>query len=216
MAKISSEAIHEESDIESDSTAPLLDRFYANGVSKTLLQMTNFNCCEFDHLWHHRHTVLSKTFTLGRGEKTDVSPKDILFIVLCVMKAATNLDLMGEIFEKNGPTLQRLFSRAVEILTPVFYQDCVLNYFAMLSMTTLINNKAQLINVLCVLYGTGVIFQHANYPSGNMIEGKLYFSGKHKLYSFKTEVSVTSSGKVIDVTDHRPGSISYFVILGTT
>ncbi len=39
---MSSEAIHEESDIESDSAWPLFDCFYANGGSKTLLQMRDW------------------------------------------------------------------------------------------------------------------------------------------------------------------------------
>ncbi len=212
IAKYSSEAIHDESDIESDSKSPLFDRFYANGGSKTLLQMTNFNCREIDHLWHRCCTVLNEKFTLGRGKKTDVSPKDILFIVLCVVKTPTNWDLMGEIFEKKGPTLQRLFSRAVDILSPILYQDYVLDCFAKLSMTTLINKKAQFKNFPCALYATDVIFQQANRPSGNMLEGKHYFSGKHKLYGFKTEVSVTPSGQAVDVTDHSAGSISDFVI----
>ncbi len=109
IAKYPSEAIHEESDIESDSKSPLFDRFYANGGSKTLLQMTNFNCREIDHLWHRFHTVLNEKFTLGRGKKTDVSPKDILFIVLCVVKTPTNWDIMGEIFEKKDPHFSGCF-----------------------------------------------------------------------------------------------------------
>lgn len=212
MAKFASEAIHEESDIESDSTSPLFDSFYANGGSKTLLQMTNFNAREIDHLWHRCRTVLSTKFTLGRGKKTEVSPKDILFIVLCVIKAATNWDLMGEIFDKKGPTLQRLFSRAVDILSPVLYKDCVVGHMTKLSMTNLISKRAQFKNFPCALYATDVIFQQANRPSGNMLEGKLYFSGKHKLYGFKTEVSVTPSGQAVDSTDHKPGSIADIVI----
>ncbi len=56
----------------------------------------------------------------------DVSSKDILFVVLCVVKAATNLDLMGEILKK-GPTLQRLFPQVVSIFIPLLYQEYVLN-----------------------------------------------------------------------------------------
>ncbi len=50
IAKYPSEAIREQSDIESDSKSPLFDHFYANEGSKTLLQMTNFNCRELNHL----------------------------------------------------------------------------------------------------------------------------------------------------------------------
>ncbi len=90
MANTPKEAFHEESDLENNSAAPLFDRFYDIRGSKTLLQMTKFNYCEIDHLWHCCHIVLTKKFTLGQGKNTGVSPKDILFIVLCVVKAEIN------------------------------------------------------------------------------------------------------------------------------
>ncbi len=40
-----------------------------------------------------------------------------------------------------------------------------------------------------------------------MLECKCYFSGKHKLYCHKTEVTVTPTGLAIDTTEHKPGSI---------
>ncbi len=45
-----------------------------------------------------------------------------------------------------------------------------------------------------------------------LLEGKLYFSGKHKLYGYKTEISVAPTGHVIDVTAHKPGIVSDLVI----
>jgi hypothetical protein len=100
MAGLPTDAIHDESDVENDSLSPIFDRFYANGGSQTLIEMSNFNFNEIERLWHRCSTVLTQSFMLGRGKKTDVAPKDLLFIVLCVLKAATNWDLMGEIFEK--------------------------------------------------------------------------------------------------------------------
>ncbi|ETV99002.1 hypothetical protein H310_08475 [Aphanomyces invadans] len=47
-------------------------------------------------------------------------------------------------------------------------------------------------------------FQPANRPSGSFVESKRYFSGKHKLYGYKIE----ASGVYVDVSDHRPGSVS--------
>ena len=57
-------------------------------------------------------------------------------------------------------------------------------------------------------YATEVKFQQCNRPSGNMSEGKVYFSVKHKLYGYKVEVSVLPSGLAIGCTKHYPGSIS--------
>lgn len=100
MAGLSTDAIHDESDVENDSQSPIFDRFYTNGGSQMLIEISNFTFNEIERLWHRCRTILTQTLTLGRGKKTDVAPKDLLFIVLCVLKAATNWDLMGEIFEK--------------------------------------------------------------------------------------------------------------------
>ena len=65
-----------------------------------LIEISNLTLNKIDHLWHSYCTIFMQTLMLGRGKKTDVAPKDLLFIVLCVLKAATNWDLMVEIFEK--------------------------------------------------------------------------------------------------------------------
>ncbi len=131
-----------------------------------------------------------------------MAPKDLLFIVLCLLKAATNWDLMGEICEKKGLTLQRLFSHVVDLLSPLLYQDCINHYYSKLSMAHIIKKGNQFKHLPCALFVIDVIFQQGNRPSGILLEGKLYFSGKHKLYSYKTEVSVAPTGQAINVIDH--------------
>ena len=212
MAGLPTDAIHDESDVENDSLSPIFDRFYANGGSQTLMEMSNFNFNEIERLWHRCRTVLTQSFMLGRGKKTDVAPKDLLFIVLCVLKAATNWDLMGEIFEKKGPTLQRLFTRAVDVLSPHLLKEYLIHYRNNLTMKKLIKQNLQFKNFPYALYATDVIFQQSNRPSGNLMEGKAYFSGKHKLYGYKTEVSVAPTGYAVDLSEHSKGSISDLTI----
>ncbi len=53
-----------------------------------------------------------------------------------------------------------------------------------------------------------VTFQEANRPTGNMQEGKVYFSGKHKLYRYKVQVAVRPNGLASAFSRHYPGSIS--------
>ena len=60
----------------------------------------------------------------------------------------------------------------------------------------------------CARYATDVTFQQANRPSGSLEEGKKYYSGKHKLYGYKVEVSVLPIGIAVHCTDHYPGSIA--------
>ena len=57
-------------------------------------------------------------------------------------------------------------------------------------------------------YAVDVTFQHSNRPNGTISEGMRYFSGKHKLYGPKVEVSVLPIGLAIGCTEHYPGSVS--------
>jgi len=58
-----------------------------------------------------------------------------------------------------------------------------------------------------------VTFQQANRPSGNMQEGKKYFSGKHHLYGYKFELSVRPNGLASAYSQHHPGSVADITIL---
>ncbi len=75
LAGIPTDAIHEESDEENESSTPIFDRFCTNGGSQTLIEKSNFNYDEFEQLWHHFRTSLTQRLTIGRGRKTDVEPK---------------------------------------------------------------------------------------------------------------------------------------------
>ena len=61
-------------------------------------------------------------------------------------------------------------------------------------------------------YAVDVTFQQSFRPSGSMEEGKRFYSGKHKLYGYKVEVSVLPNGLAIGCTQHYPGSVSDFEI----
>ncbi|KAG6957082.1 hypothetical protein JG688_00011131 [Phytophthora aleatoria] len=56
------------------------------------------------------------------------------------------------------------------------------------------------------LYTTDVTFQQANRPSGSMAEAMPFFSAKHKLYSYKVEVSATPRGLAANCTRHARGN----------
>ncbi len=119
---------------------------------------------------------------------------------------------MGEIFERKGPTLQRLFSHAAETLSPILFDELVNNAYSRLTTISLVKKGTQLKNFPYAFYATDVIFQQGNHPSGTMLEGKHYFGAKHKLYGYKTEVLVAPTGLAIDTLEHKPGIISDLVI----
>ena len=62
-------------------------------------------------------------------------------------------------------------------------------------------------------YATDVIFEQSNGPVGTMQEGKHYFSGKHKLYGLKSEVSALPTGVALEVSRHYGGSVADIVTM---
>ena len=56
-------------------------------------------------------------------------------------------------------------------------------------------------------------FQQSFRPSGTLEEVKKYFSGKHKLYGFKVEVSVLPNGLAISASVYYPGSVADIEIM---
>ena len=80
-------------------------------------------------------------------------------------------------------------------------------------MSELQENSKLFKNFPFCLEAVDVTFQQANRPSGNMQEGKVYFSGKHRLYGYKVEVAVRPSGIASDFSRHCPGSSSDVSIL---
>lgn len=52
------------------------------------------------------------------------------------------------------------------------------------------------------------MFQNSFRPSGIIEQGKSYFSGNHKLYGSKVEISVLPIGLAVDSSEIFPGSAS--------
>ena len=75
-------------------------------------------------------------------------------------------------------------------------------------MAVMESKKVGFKNYPVARYATDVTFQQSFRPSGSVEEGKLYYSGKHKLYGYKTEVSVLPNGLALGCSVHEPGSVS--------
>ncbi|KAF0725834.1 hypothetical protein Ae201684P_018407 [Aphanomyces euteiches] len=75
-------------------------------------------------------------------------------------------------------------------------------------METLVTTSKRFHRFPEALYATDVKFQPANRPSGTFADAKRYFSGKHKLYGYKVDASVSPSGKYLLLSSHRSGAVS--------
>ena len=186
---------HEEvSDDEADAESPVFDSFYSAGGSEGIMKMTNFTPSEFRSIWNTIEGYVSEHWNVGRGRKSSHSAMDVFFMMLTVLKHGGAWDLMARIFGIKGPTFEKLVMGYIKMLENHLYTMFVKKADHMYNMSTLRSNKAQFKYFPYALEAIDVTFQEANRPSGNMQEGKKYFSGKHKLYGFKTEVTVRPNG----------------------
>ena len=74
-------------------------------------------------------------------------------------------------------------------------------------MDKLYESRRKFLQDPMALYAADVTFQPSFRPSENMEEGNKYFSGKHKQYGYKVEVSVLPNGLALCCSEHEPGSV---------
>lgn len=198
-----------DSDDENDSSSPLFDTFYHCNGSAAILSLTNFTPTEFHSLWDVVEDVASRNWNVGRGRKSPQKSKDVFLMVLTVAKFAGKWDFLAHLFKMKTPSFEKLVLKFLEIIAPTMYDSQVKDVASSASIST----GASFQYFPHAKYATDVTFQHTNRPSGNHEESKSYFSGKHRLYGYKCEVSVLPSGLAIGFTKHYAGSISDIDIL---
>lgn len=204
---------HPESEEEIDSESPVLDQFFAEGGAEAILQMTNFSLPEFNGIWDLIRTHVATHWNVGRGKKSSFKAKDVLLMTLTVLKHGGSWDFLSKMFKIKGPTFERTVMTFVDVIEPFLFKQSVANWEKKFTMDRLMADKTVFKYSKHALYATDVTFQQSNRPSGNHEEAKGYFSGKHKLYGYKNEVSVLPNGLAINVTEHYPGSVADLVIL---
>ncbi len=200
-----------QSDNEEDSPCPYFDEFYNQGPTN-IVKMTNFTASEFEQLWILFQTFIFQNYNLRWGQKCSVRAKDMLFMLLVVIKFGGQWDALGRLFKINGPTFERMMTRLCSLISTKIYDTLVIDHTKSFNMTWFQDKKAEFSNFSEALYAVDVTFQQSFRPSGSIEEGKLYFSGKQKLYGYKCEASVLPNGLCVGVSNHCPGSISDFEI----
>lgn len=201
-----------DSDEDSDSPCPVFDLFLNDGGPAAIISMTNFSPSEFEQIWAHLGDFVCKNYNVGRGKKYSTGGKDALFMTITVLKHGGQWDILARIFRMKGPSFERLITSFVRLVSPFAYQSFVTEVSKIHTMENMIENDQQFGNFKCARYATDVTFQQSFRPSGNIAEGKRYFSGKHKLYGYKVEASVLPNGLAIGCSGHYPGSVSDFEI----
>ena len=201
-----------ESDDEGGSECPIFETFYASGCSESGMKMCKFTLSEFRHSFFELQPTICSNWNVGRGKRSDFKPKDLLFMTLVVSKHVGSWATIGQMFKIKGPTLLRLISGFMAKTQPYCIENFVKKYDEKYCMNY-INEKEKLFkNFSYALEAIDVTFQQSKRPSGNMQEGKVYFSGKRKLNGYKVEVAVRPIGIASAFSESFSGIISDLTI----
>ena len=167
--------------------------------------MTNFNPAQFIGIWAGFESLILENYNFGRGRKCEHKPKDVLFMVLSVLKHGGTWDFLARMFGQKTSAFERMILRFIKMLSEAVYEHYVNNQTKRWSMKELHANGHILKNYPMARYATDVTFQPSFRPSGSIEEGKRYYSRKHKLYGYKVEASVTLNGFALGSSMHKPG-----------
>jgi hypothetical protein len=82
---------------EGDSQSPIYDRFLLEQGSEGILIMTNFSNAEFDTLFTIVEPAIMAYWSVGRGRRYEVGPRDAFFITLNVLKRYSQWDMHAKV-----------------------------------------------------------------------------------------------------------------------
>jgi hypothetical protein len=198
----------DDNDHETDSPCPIFTRIYTDGGSEGVRRLTNFSVREIGLLWTSVKTHVARYWNVGRGRRSQFSGKDVLLMMLTVLKVGGTWDSLAHIFMLKTPTFIKTITSFVRVVHPKLVDDQISKRADDEKMHRLVTSGRAFVHYPCALYATDVTFQQANRPGGNMAEAMPYYSAKHKLYGYKVEVSVSPRGFAINCTDHARGNKS--------
>lgn len=129
-------------------------------------------------------------------------------MTLVVLKHGGNWGVSAQIFNMKVSKFERHIIKFIAIVSPIMYQRLVVNVEGKFKIWTFEIQKISIRPLWNRCYISAVV-STSWFPSG----GELYFSGKHKLYGYKVEVSVLPIGLAINETNHHSGSLFDLEIL---
>ncbi|KAE8875937.1 hypothetical protein PF003_g39914 [Phytophthora fragariae] len=197
------------SDDDADTQAspcPIIDSWYNEGGAEAVRRLTNFSPREFNRLWGSVRPHVTRYWNVGRGRRSALAGKDVFFMTLSVLKHGGTWDMNAAIFCVKTPMFIKTITAFLHVLAPRMYDDWVRAKADETTMRNLVTSGRTFPNFPCALYATDVTFQHSNRPAGSMAEVMPFYSGKHKLYGLKVEVSVNPRGVAINCSDHARGN----------
>ncbi|RHY09313.1 hypothetical protein DYB28_007278 [Aphanomyces astaci] len=170
--------------------------------------MANFSPFKFNILWADVPSYLFKHWNVGSGRKSEVTARDLLLMLLTSLKHCGVWDVVATAFKQKVATFEKRVTKFFTALYPFGMRKYVTAVGEKWTINQLDADSHQIKNFPYARYATDVTFQRTNVPSGSYVEKKLFYSGKHHLYSHKIEASVLPNSFAINYIGYYKDSIS--------
>ena len=129
-------------------------------------------------------------------------------MAIVTVKNGGTWDFLARVFQIKPLKFESLITKFDLLFSEEIFDKLVLSASVSYPMDKLMASNKCFKQYPCARYAVDVTFQQYNRPSGSLQEGKKYFSGKHKLYGYKMEVSVLPIGIAVHCNSHYPGSVA--------
>ena len=158
--------------------------------------MTGFTTLEFDHLFVLSEDTLTQP---RRGKKTQVSPRDILFLLLNYLRRYPKLEEMAATFEIKASSLDKILHKAINDVAGLWEKK----YIKVPAKDVDLPVDHTVPEVSYVVDAT---VQQINKPTLAFNEAKKWWSAKHHFYCYKSQVITDVKGAALHVVTAIPGA----------
>ena len=158
--------------------------------------LTGYHLEEFEEL----HKIVEKSLiTTGRGRRTPLSTRDILFLLLYYLRRYPRFEEAAAMLSMRVSTLQTIIGTNIPKVSAVLKKKMI---------DELPDEYIQLSQDFpeCS-YVVDATVQETNRPALSFDDAKVYFSGKHYKYCLKSQVITTLGGIAVHVVAGIAGSV---------
>ena len=139
--------------------------------------MKDFTLLEFNAIWNQLKDHVTRNYNIGRGSKSPGKAKDLVFLLMAVLKHGAKWDLMAYLFGIKYATFEKRVSHIVKTLADFMYCRFVDYYAERYSMQRLIDDKTVFKSYKMCRYATDVMFQQSCRPGGSLEKVKSIILG---------------------------------------
>ncbi|KAE9233115.1 hypothetical protein PF004_g9736 [Phytophthora fragariae] len=190
---------------DEDSAHPLLDTFRDSVGSDDVLKMTNFTPSEIAQVYGDVSDFMAARWNIGRGQSSKQTPVDVFFMTLCVLKNGGEWAVLAHSFGMKPAAFEKMIVHFLDLLSPHLYHL----YVEEAASTYTMKKVAIQGHAFRHYPAVGVTFQQSNMPSASQAD---FYSAKHKLHGYKTELSVMPTGICINCSHHSRGGVDDMTI----